>query len=67
MLSIDIKKTIETSSGHVVMEICMEIPAHERLALTGVSGSGKTTLLRMLAGLTEPDSGRIYWQDQPWF
>ncbi|MCK6542064.1 ABC transporter ATP-binding protein [bacterium] len=67
MLSIDIKKTIETSSGHVVMEIRMEIPAHERLALTGVSGSGKTTLLRMLAGLTEPDSGRIYWQDQPWF
>lgn len=26
--------------------------------LTGASGSGKTTLLRILAGLTEPDSGR---------
>jgi len=29
------------------------------LALMGKSGSGKTTLLRIIAGLTEPDSGRV--------
>lgn len=67
MLSIDIKKTIETVSGCTQMEIRMQIATHERMALTGVSGSGKTTLLRMLAGLSEPDSGQIYWNDQPWF
>lgn len=31
----------------------------ERVALIGPNGGGKSTLLRMLAGLQEPDSGRI--------
>jgi sulfate transport system ATP-binding protein len=35
------------------------IASGELLALLGPSGSGKTTLLRTLAGLEEPDAGRI--------
>ena len=35
------------------------IASGELLALLGPSGSGKTTLLRALAGLEEPDAGRI--------
>ena len=31
----------------------------DRVGLCGPNGAGKTTLLRMLAGLDEPDSGRI--------
>ncbi|ESQ16236.1 MAG: ABC transporter ATP-binding protein [Thiohalocapsa sp. PB-PSB1] len=34
----------------------------ESLGLVGESGSGKTTLARILAGLTEMDSGRLIWQ-----
>lgn len=31
------------------------------LHLQGTNGSGKTTLLRLIAGLTQPDTGRITW------
>ena len=37
----------------------LRIASGELLALLGPSGSGKTTLLRVLAGLEQPDAGRI--------
>jgi heme exporter protein A len=37
----------------------------EALIVTGANGSGKTTLLRMVAGLTRPHSGQLYWQGAP--
>ena len=35
--------------------------------LFGASGSGKTTVLRCLAGLDQPDRGRIQFGETPWF
>ncbi len=35
-----------------------------RVAVIGRSGSGKTTFLKALAGLIQPSSGEILWQDQ---
>ncbi|TKG69741.1 ABC-F family ATP-binding cassette domain-containing protein [Prauserella endophytica] len=35
----------------------LAIRGPERIALTGGNGAGKSTLLRVMAGLTEPDSG----------
>ncbi|MCY7387833.1 MAG: ATP-binding cassette domain-containing protein, partial [Burkholderiales bacterium] len=42
----------------------LEIQPGELVALLGPSGSGKTTLLRVIAGLEQPDSGRILFNGQ---
>ncbi|RMF12384.1 MAG: ABC transporter ATP-binding protein [Alphaproteobacteria bacterium] len=43
----------------VVRDVSLDIHRGEIFSLLGGSGSGKTTLLRMLAGLEQPDHGRI--------
>ncbi len=48
----------------VVRDFSLEIETGELFVLLGASGSGKSTLLRMIAGLTEVDSGRILLNDQ---
>ncbi len=40
-------------------DVSWHVKKKDRIGLSGPNGSGKTTLLRMLAGLEEPDAGRI--------
>ncbi|WP_017301316.1 sulfate/molybdate ABC transporter ATP-binding protein [Nodosilinea nodulosa] len=40
--------------------IDLEVKTGSLVALLGPSGSGKSTLLRVIAGLEQPDTGRIY-------
>src|SRR5258708_39673732 len=44
---------------HVLDDIGLRVPANQFVCLLGASGCGKTTLLRIVAGLTEADSGSI--------
>src|SRR5438105_8782995 len=44
--------------------IDLSINAGERFVLRGPSGCGKSTLLRLIAGLHEPTSGRIFFNDR---
>ncbi len=39
--------------------VTFDIRPGERVSLVGPNGAGKTTLMRIVAGLIEPDSGRI--------
>lgn len=48
----------------VVRDVTLHIETGELFVLLGASGSGKSTLLRMIAGLTEVDSGRIILNDK---
>jgi sulfate transport system ATP-binding protein len=45
-------------------EVSITVPDGSLTALLGPSGSGKSTLLRVIAGLEQPDSGRIMIKDR---
>jgi sulfate/thiosulfate transport system ATP-binding protein len=43
----------------VLEDVSFDVAEGEALVLLGASGSGKTTILRIIAGLEEPDTGRV--------
>lgn len=49
------------SASPALQDVTIDIAAGEVVALVGENGSGKTTLAKLLAGLYEPDAGRIAW------
>lgn len=50
------------SRQHIVLkDINMTIPTGKLLVLEGKSGSGKSTLLNIIAGLSKPTEGMVYY------
>ena len=59
-MSIEIENVNKRFGDFVAVDnVKLSLPNGELTALLGPSGSGKTTLLRIIAGLEQPDSGRI--------
>ena len=48
----------------ILKDINMDIGSGEIVSILGSSGCGKTTLLNMILGITEIDSGKIYFDGQ---
>jgi multiple sugar transport system ATP-binding protein len=45
---------------HAVRDLSLEVRDGEFIVIVGPSGCGKTTTLRLVAGLEEPTSGKVY-------
>ena len=54
---------VDVTAGHGATEVLshtsLTIAAGSRIGVVGPNGAGKTTLLRLLAGLEEPERGRV--------
>ncbi|HKQ56875.1 MAG TPA: ABC transporter ATP-binding protein [Candidatus Eisenbacteria bacterium] len=61
MLDIRVRRRI----GSFTLEAALAAPSGAVTVLVGESGSGKSTLLRLVAGLLDPDDGRIAWNGEP--
>jgi len=44
--------------------ISLELQREEHVSVVGKSGRGKTTLLRILAGLAQPSTGKVYFEGE---
>src|SRR5438067_11633347 len=46
--------------ARVLEDVSFDVAEGESLVLLGASGSGKTAILRIIAGLEQPDTGRVF-------
>lgn len=68
MLKFRLTKTLKRHSGRdFVLSVDIEVARGAFVGVSGPSGSGKTTLLRCLAGLAQPETGRIENLGIVWF
>jgi iron(III) transport system ATP-binding protein len=51
--------TVRLGGREVLSRLDLDVPAGRSTVLVGRSGSGKSTCLRAIAGLVDPDAGRI--------
>lgn len=67
MITAQLKKQLIGIHGPFTLDVQLNVPKGSFVILHGRSGAGKTTTLRMLAGLTQAESGRISYGDNLWF
>jgi molybdate transport system ATP-binding protein len=61
-----LRAEVRARLGATAVDVALEVPAGECLALAGPSGAGKTSVLRMIAGLLRPDGGRVSCGEHVW-
>ncbi|WP_374948392.1 sulfate/molybdate ABC transporter ATP-binding protein [Mucilaginibacter sp.] len=66
MITVNVTKKLRAYNGLQNLQIDKKFAPGCITRITGPSGAGKTTLLKMIAGLTDPDSG-IIKAGEVWF
>lgn len=66
MIRIKVHHPLWSAAGRMALELDLELPENELIAVYGPSGSGKTTMLRILAGLVKPQEGYICFGEDVW-
>ena len=57
--AVSLDAEVHLQRGPLAIDVSLHVDAGEVVALLGPNGAGKTSVLRVLAGLTELDTGRI--------
>ncbi len=62
-------KDVNVLSGDfpILMNISVKIPAAQSTIIMGPSGCGKSTLLKILAGISIPDSGKVFIEGKDYY
>jgi putative spermidine/putrescine transport system ATP-binding protein len=60
----EVSKAYHGMGDAVIDGVSLTVPSGGMTALLGPSGAGKSTLLRMIAGLSQPDTGEIKLDDR---
>jgi len=53
--------SVQRGDHRLLKNVDLTVSSGEMLRIVGANGSGKTSLIRILAGLSQPDSGDILW------
>ncbi len=67
MLEIQLRKTLLSAQGTMLLDIDTNIESGKITTLFGTSGAGKTSILRMLAGLLAPEGGKVVINGRLWY
>lgn len=67
MIRIDIEKNLSSYQGKNTLQVSLEMETGSLVKISGPSGAGKTTFLKILAGIINPDQGKIEINNSVWF
>ncbi len=56
--------SVSYDRNKIIENISIELSKGEIVSLLGVSGAGKTTLFNVVSGLLQPDSGKVYLDNE---
>src|ERR1700742_4564426 len=66
MINISIEKKLKVYQGQQVLKVSQQFAPGSITKIYGPSGAGKTTFLKIIAGLIDPEKGKITLDDTVW-